>query len=188
MIEISGLPALVALLAPFAVLLVVILWLRRPPSAPEPSAPQAAAEVFRAVPPLDTLPPAADVAPAPAPPVDWAARVAGAEAAGDQRALASAYLAYARAELAAGRTEAAAGHLRTSLRAATQGRSPALQAEARLELAELARAAGDLTTACEHWQIARSLFHDLADAARLGETERLMRQHGCPTDWVLNDF
>lgn len=174
MIEVGGLPALIALLGPFAVLLVVVLLVRRLPAAPPESASEA--EASRAG--RETRPPATDTAAAPK----------AAEAAGDRGTAAGHYLACARAELAQGRAETAAGHLRASIRAATESRNAAVQAEARLELAELARAAGDLTTACEHWQIARSLFHDLADAARLGETERLMRQHGCPTDWVLNDF
>ena len=63
-----------------------------------------------------------------------------------------------------------------------------MHAEARLELAEIARASGDLTTACEHWQIARGLFSDLKHAKGRGKAETLMREHGCPTDWVLNDF
>lgn len=197
MIEVSGLPAVIALLVPFAVLLIVILYARRSVAPTPAPAPQTAleTEMFRAVPAGGALAPATAAAPPLAretahPPSkhELAARIAEAEAANDHGAVAGLYLDYARVELADGRTEAAAGHLRASIRAAIGSRNAAAQAEARLELAELARAAGDLTTACEHWQIARSLFHGLGAVAHLGETERLMREHHCPTDWVLNDF
>jgi hypothetical protein len=180
-IELTGLPAILALLAPIVVLVLVIVRLRRAP-VPEPGLrPEAARAVSgeAAAPAPAAEPPA---------PVDWALRIRSAEAASDHGALAALYLSYAQAEIAAGHPESAAEHLRSSVRAATRTRNVAVQAEARLELAELARAAGDLTTACEHWQIARALFHDLKLDARRGETERLMQQHGCPTDWVLNDF
>lgn len=205
MIEITGVPALTALLAPFVVLLIVIFRLRRTHTEHR-QVPKTATEPLRAIPDLEAFapgpePPATATGAAPSPAagmvaaavpqpaaVGWAERVASAGAAGDQQALAGLYLSWARAEIADGRPEAAAGHLRESLRAGARGRDRRLQADARLELAELARAAGDLTTACEHWQIARGLFHAMSDEPRLGDTERLMRLHGCPTDWVLNDF
>ncbi|MGE0023833.1 MAG: hypothetical protein AB7S70_09410 [Hyphomicrobium sp.] len=123
-----------------------------------------------------------------APPVDWPARIAAAEAAGDKAALARHYLAFARDEIARGESRVAAEHLRASVGVAARNKDAVVHAEARLELAELARAEGDLTTACEHWQIARALFFELKEQPSLGETERLMQKHGCPTDWVLNDF
>jgi hypothetical protein len=121
-------------------------------------------------------------------PVDWPTLIAEAADKGDNATLASAYLSYAKSELADGRAKPAGDLLRSSLQFAARTRNRELQAEARLELAELARAEGDLTTACEHWQIARGLFHDLASKPQLDQTETLMRSHGCPTDWVLNDF
>ena len=159
-IEITGLAGLLVLLAPLAVLLVVILRASRPP-LPRPPEPT----------PREAAPP-----PTPE-------RTEAAEA-----TLAGLHLKRARDEIAQGRAEAGADHLRSCIRAAAEARDAAAEAEARLELAELARAAGDLTTACEHWQIARGLFHDLARKPELARTERLMQQHGCPTDWVLNDF
>ncbi|MCC7251349.1 hypothetical protein [Hyphomicrobium sp.] len=180
-IELEGLPATIVLLAPFVALLILIVWMR-PWSRPK--APRQKAEALRAIPAADVPLPVAEKAE----PVDWAGRIATAEAARDHGALAGHFLAFARAEIAEGRTEQAAGYLRSSVRAAAKARDAAVQAEARFELAEIARAAGDLTTACEHWQMARALFHEQKSEARLGETERLMRQHGCPTDWVLNDF
>lgn len=184
-IEISGLPALVVLLVPVVVLLVVILRLYR---ASPPAAPATTRETLHAVPAAAAARsgPAAPAVPEPQP-LDWALRIRSAEASNDQAALASLYLSVARAEIAEGRSDAAAEHLRASVRAAVKSGNNASQAEARLELAELARAAGDLTTACEHWQLARALFYDLKDE-RLGKTETLMQKHGCPTDWVLNDF
>lgn len=63
-----------------------------------------------------------------------------------------------------------------------------IQAEARLDLGEEARASGDLTTACEHWQIARTLFEEGSHKAKADNVEARMKRFGCPTDWVLNDF
>lgn len=178
-IEITGLPALLALLAPIAILVFVIVRLRSLPDS-ENAAPRRAAEPLTAIPSIKPAPPKERI--------DWPARIKKAEAANDLAALPSLYLSLARAEIEEGRHDTAAEHLRASVRGAAKTRNAAVQAEARLELAELARAAGDLTTACEHWQIARALFHELKEQASLGETERLMQKHGCPTDWVLNDF
>lgn len=128
--------------------------------------------------------PGASVEPA----VPWKDRIETAEAAEDFVALPALFLAHARDEIANGNTEAGSDHLRSCIRWAAKTKNPALEADARLELAELARAADDLTTACEHWQIARGLFHKLAREEDLAATEEAMRVHGCPTDWVLTDF
>lgn len=199
-IEITGLAGTLALLAPVLLLLIVILRTRRPL---EPK-PEKASTLLRAIPssdapPSEALPPREEASVAVAEEralevdagagaADWPELIRNAEAENNQAALASLYLSFARDEIAAGHSDQAADHLRSSVRAAAKSRFAAIQAEARLELAELARAAGDLTTACEHWQIARALFHDLKQKAELSETERLMQKHGCPTDWVLNDF
>ena len=74
------------------------------------------------------------------------------------------------------------------MRVASKTGDKKVHGEGRLELAEMAREDGDLTTACEHWQIARRLFSELGLTAELKRPDALMRQHGCPTDWVLNDF
>lgn len=184
-IEITGLPALIALLVPVAVLVFVVVRLGRMP--PEPPS-EKTAETLHAI-PGDAISKRKTKTVREEPqPVDWALRIRSAEAGNDPAALASLYLSFAQDEIARGRTESAAEHLRESVRAAAKSKNAAVQAEARLELAELARAAGDLTTACEHWQLARALFHEMKQTARLGDTETLMRKHGCPTDWVLNDF
>lgn len=118
----------------------------------------------------------------------WAKRIEDAAVANDKVLLANHHLAYAKEEIAAGRVDVAADQLRSCLRVAAQARNAPMEAHARMELAELARADDDLTTACEHWQIARSLFHTLSSKPELADVETRMRAHGCPTDWVLTDF
>ena len=90
--------------------------------------------------------------------------------------------------LESGAAPAAAVSLRELVRIAAASGLNDQHAAARLELGELARKDGDLITACEHWQIARGLFHDLKNGPNLKTVETQMRDHGCPTDWVLNDF
>jgi hypothetical protein len=65
---------------------------------------------------------------------------------------------------------------------------PETHAEARIELAELARADGDLTSACEHWQMAKLMFHETGRRADQDRMADVMRQNRCPTDWVLTGF
>lgn len=191
LIEIGGLPAMLALLVPVVVLVIVIVrvYRRQPPPV---SRPKPEADVLRTVPDGSAARPAVDheaeTAIGKPEPVDWVLRIRSAEAGNDPSAVAELYLSFARSEIAAGRRGTAAEHLRASVGAAARSRNASVQAQARLELAELAREAGDLTTACEHWQIARALFHDLKREAERAETESLMLKHGCPTDWVLNDF
>jgi hypothetical protein len=115
-------------------------------------------------------------------------RIAGTEAAGDERSLVEACLERAREEIEAGREQEAAELLRKTIRLASKLGMKEAHARARLELGDIARAGGDLTTACEHWQIARALFFELKEAHALTASETRMRQYGCPTDWVLNDF
>ncbi len=62
------------------------------------------------------------------------------------------------------------------------------QCEARYFLAKVNMAMGDLTLACEHWQIARELYKAAGETDRVKEIEKDMRKNGCPTDWVLNGF
>ncbi len=97
-------------------------------------------------------------------------------------------LSRAQSQIEAGDTRGAAATLRDAIRLAASSDLPSQHAAARLELGELARQDGDLITACEHWQIARGLFHDLKNSARVKSTEARMRDQGCPTDWVLTDF
>jgi hypothetical protein len=211
MIEIEGIAGKLAFLAPFAVLALVVWratrqrvasWpgehrmLKQVSGAPlgvmspgtlEAEASASESDTPPAV-PETPLHPTGDPAQHPSPQADWPAVIAAAAQQGDNVAVARAYLGYARSELADGRSAEAGDQLRACLQFAARSRDRALQAEARLELAELSRADGDLTTACEHWQIARALFHELSSKQELDKTEKLMRTHGCPTDWVLNDF
>jgi len=119
---------------------------------------------------------------------DLVARIGLVEARGSEGELPGLHLALARVRLDAGRMEDASDQLRKSIRIAARLGNKEAHARARLELGDIARRSGDLTTACEHWQIARGLFHELERASDLKAVETRMRQHGCPTDWVLNDF
>lgn len=94
----------------------------------------------------------------------------------------------AQAQISSRAAPAAAGSLREVILLAAANGLADQQAAARLELGDLARQDGDLITACEHWQIARGLFHDLKNKPRVKAIETRMREQGCPTDWVLNDF
>ena len=77
---------------------------------------------------------------------------------------------------------------RSAIRAAQRTRDPAAEAKARMSLGDLERAAGDLTSACEHWQLARALFERSGDGPGADAAAGRMRSCDCPTDWVLNDF
>jgi len=170
-IEIGGAAGPWLLLVPFALLAIVIIRASR----------TGRARLGRAQAPLRALPDAAPAEASPQASREEASHVPRPE-------LARLYLAEAKEQHAAGLSDAAAERLRASIRAAAEGKEKGVEAEARLELADMAREAGDLTTACEHWQIARSLFREAGRKPELAETETLMRRHGCPTDWVLNDF
>ncbi|MBS0237271.1 MAG: hypothetical protein JSR89_02475 [Proteobacteria bacterium] len=64
----------------------------------------------------------------------------------------------------------------------------AAHAAARLALAEAAQRSGDLTTACEQWQMAKAAYLQAGDTDQQERVEKRMRDNGCPTDWVLTDF
>jgi tetratricopeptide (TPR) repeat protein len=98
------------------------------------------------------------------------------------------YLELGRAEMQAGNEVVALEALRSAAGLAARHRVARTHAQARIELAEAALRAGDPTTACEHWQLARTAF--LEDGAREDgdKVDRRMRANGCPTDWVLTDF
>lgn len=133
---------------------------------------------------------------APAPSTDQTAAtntlelaLADAEQRFDDAAVAKLSLEMARRSLAAGRPESlAATHLRRAIILASRLGDNATHAAARLELGDLVAGQGDMTTACEHWQIARQIFWDGGESQMLAEADRRMIANGCPTDWVLNDF
>lgn len=79
-------------------------------------------------------------------------------------------------------------HLRRAIILAARLKDHDTHASARLELGDLMQADGDLTSACEHWQIARQIYWDDNAKEELNEVDRRMVANGCPTDWVLNDF
>jgi hypothetical protein len=198
-IEIAGLAAWIALSMPFAVLATTILLavrrrrVRRE-SAGETGAtgrygvpvgaPRPAATLPKPVAPqLPALPTYADVDPA-----ELGRRLVEAERRNDGQAAALLLLALARRARADGSDAAASEHLRRCIRTATSLGERRVHAAARLELGDIAEEGGDLTTACEHWQIARQLADELGLAEEAATAEARMTSHGCPTDWVLNDF
>lgn len=114
--------------------------------------------------------------------------VEAAEKTGAQARLPGLYLLLAQSRLAAGKTAEAEEILRKSIRAAASLKIKDVHAKARVTLGDLAHGSGDLTTACEHWQIARALFHELKQVPEHDAVESRMLKNGCPTDWVLTDF
>lgn len=177
--EITGLAAWIVLMLPLAILaLLMVLALRGPrPGGKRVSASQSLGPTFR--PATEASSPLPRNVDAPS---------GRAEAGTGDEQLVHRHLASARQEIEAGRQAEAAARLRSAIRLATRLGMREAHAEARLELAEISRVEGDLTTACEHWQIARAIFADLKQTRELKQAEALMRAHGCPTDWVLTDF
>ena len=116
------------------------------------------------------------------------AAVGEAEAGGQVKRLPGLYLSLAQWRLDSGETSAAADLLRKSILGATSAGLKDTHAKARLALGDIAHSSGDPATACEHWQIARSLFGELHQSGEHDAVERRMRRNGCPTDWVLTDF
>lgn len=116
-------------------------------------------------------------------------KIAAAEANDSRKGeLAALYLELARAYVADGRGDAALGAFRSAAGNGALHGPADVHAEARLALGEVAQAAGDLTGACEQWQIAKSVFHDLGMRDAHGKVDARMRANGCPTDWVLTEF
>jgi hypothetical protein len=124
-------------------------------------------------------------------PLDGAALITAvgeAEAAGQVRRLPGLYLSLAQWRLASGETGAAEDLLRKSIRGAATAGLKDTHAQARLALGDIAHTGGDLATACEHWQIARTLFRELRQTREHDAVDTRMQRNGCPTDWVLTDF
>ena len=90
--------------------------------------------------------------------------------------------------MAAGEETAALNALRSAAGEAARHGPARVHAEARIELAEAAVRAGDPTSACEHWQMARMAFLEAGEKADGEKVDLRMRANGCPTDWVLTDF
>jgi hypothetical protein len=116
------------------------------------------------------------------------AAVKEAEADGQVKRLPGLYLSLARWRLESEETSAAEELLRKCILAATSGGQKDCHARGRLALGDIALSRGDPVTACEHWQIARSLFRELRLSQEHDAVEARMHHNGCPTDWVLTDF
>lgn len=116
-------------------------------------------------------------------------RLALAEQEEDQPiALAMIYLALGRARMTNGETASGLDALRSAAGLAALHKHAALHAECRLDLAEAAYEAGDPTSACEHWQMARMAFLEADMRSEGDKIDQRMKANGCPTDWVLTDF
>lgn len=152
----------------------------QPPAAPrvEVATPVTAPQAKPAPPPVAR----------PKSPEEFAAAVARSEAGGNKSELAHLYITQAVACTASGQRDEAASFLRDAIRVAALNRLAEPHALARLELGDLYFSNGDPTTACEQWQIARNLFHDLERPVDRDSVDKRMLGNGCPTDWVLTDF
>ena len=114
--------------------------------------------------------------------------LAAAEEGGDAAGLTESALALARLKLGNGHRAQAEALLRKTIVTAMRHKLPEAHAQARMALAELAIRDGDMTTACEHWQMAKLLYHELDRRADQDLMAEIMRKNGCPTDWVLTEF
>ena len=115
-------------------------------------------------------------------------RIDAAKTADNKAALADLYLAQARACQKLGDEKARMSALASAAACASLYGPEASHASARMQLAEVAYNSGDLTSACEHWHLARGAFQASGQTEEYARVEKLMRDHGCPTDWVLTEF
>ena len=116
------------------------------------------------------------------------AQIRDAEASGQLEQLPGLFLSLAEWHMAQGENAVAAELLRKSVRSAAGEDLKETHAKGRVVLGDIAHADGDLATACEHWQIARTLYRELGIAGEHDEVDERMQRNGCPTDWVLTDF
>lgn len=185
----------IAFLIPVAVLLTLLrLWWGsyRYKRGALPGARGGEIEPFRAVPEMRSAAdlPAADLAP----PVQLESvdtilkKIEAATADGRKTALSGLYFDLAAAHGRQGNSGERMSALRSAAGNGALHGPPAAHAAARLALGEEAYSAGDLTSACEQWQMARAAFLEGGDQAQHAQVERRMRENGCPTDWVLTDF
>jgi hypothetical protein len=116
------------------------------------------------------------------------ARIERAVADGERTSLSSLYFNLAAAHQRDGNASAQMSALRSAAGYGALHGPHSAHAAARLALGEAAHQAGDLTTACEQWQLARTAFLEGGDIEQHAHVEKRMRENGCPTDWVLTDF
>jgi hypothetical protein len=107
---------------------------------------------------------------------------------GNKSELAALYLDLARGHQKLGDEKSRMSALRSAAGYGSLHGPLAAHAAARLELAEAAYLSGDLTSACEQWQLARSAYLEDGQMEPYARVEKRMRDNGCPTDWVLTDF
>ena len=115
-------------------------------------------------------------------------QIADAKASGKHHVMAAMYLDLAAQNRALGLDKEAQSALRSAAGIGSQYGPEYVHATARIALAEAAFENGDLTTACEQWQLARTAFQRDGNAAEADGIDKRMRANGCPTDWVLTDF
>lgn len=188
----------VVFVIPIAVLLTLIfLWLsrqrrRRGVLPPRPNVPS---EHFRAMPQPpagadETITETAELPPrTKAEDIDAISKkIEDALTRGEKTSLSGLYFDLASGNERLGNVEARMSALRSAAGYGALHGPPAAHAAARLALAETAHQAGDLTSACEQWQMARTAFLQGGDTERHARVEKRMRENGCPTDWVLTDF
>jgi tetratricopeptide (TPR) repeat protein len=116
------------------------------------------------------------------------AAVQEAEAEGSANRLAGLYLSLGQWRSQQGDARGAADFFRKCIRSATSAGLKEPHAQARVALGDIAQASSDPSTACEHWQIARLLFHELRQTGAYEAVDERMQRNKCPTDWVLTDF
>jgi tetratricopeptide (TPR) repeat protein len=178
-------------LAPVVLVFLIVRYVmrRRPRGALPPSANKRVHAVMQQG---DAAPgeqaPAPLSAPEPDDPKSLSEKIARAVAEHRTAALATLYVELARAQEQAGDLAAKMSALRSAAGYGALHGPPSAHAVARLALAEAAHQEGDLTSACEQWQLARAAFLESGDPERHAHVERRMRDNGCPTDWVLTDF
>jgi len=181
-----------ALIPATVLLTLVFLWLRglRRPNKAAPPSMKTADEPLRAVPAYS-----ADIAPAEPPPSEAlesvetiTAKIEKAIASGEKTSLSRLHFELASAHARDGNFDARMSALRSAAGYGALHGPHDAHAAARLALAEVAHQAGDLSSACEQWQLARTAFHDGGDEEQYARVEKRMRENGCPTDWVLTDF
>lgn len=116
------------------------------------------------------------------------AAIEAAKSARDDPQISRSSVALARLLLARSARPQASVLLQSAVMSARRAKLPVVHAEARIELAELALAEGDMTSACEHWQMAKLMFHETGRRSDQERMADLMRHHRCPTDWILTNF
>ncbi|MBY0225381.1 MAG: hypothetical protein K2Q28_06210 [Hyphomicrobium sp.] len=114
--------------------------------------------------------------------------VAAAKAERDDAALSRDSVLLAKLLIARSARSEAAALLQSAALVARRAKLPVVHAQARIELADLARSEGDMTSACEHWQMAKLMFHETGRRVDQDRIADLMRQNRCPTDWILTNF